>query len=64
MGQWVEAQGWPKMAKISKTCPLREVTSRKPPPKPNIVFFSILTTRLADSVEGLNSSLAQSPGKL
>ena len=27
-------------------------------------FFSILTTRLAESVEGLNSSLAQLPGKL
>jgi len=27
-------------------------------------FFSILTTRLAESVEGLNSSLAQSPGEL
>jgi len=28
------------------------------------IFFSILTTRLAESVEGLNSSLAQSPGEL
>jgi len=28
------------------------------------LFFSILTTRLAESVEGLNSSLAQSPGEL
>jgi len=28
------------------------------------IFFSILTTRLAKSVEGLNSSLAQSPGEL
>jgi len=27
-------------------------------------FFSISTTRLAESVEGLNSSLAQSPGGL
>jgi len=27
-------------------------------------FFYILTTRLAESVEGLNSSLAQSPGEL
>jgi len=28
------------------------------------IFFSILTTRLAESAEGLNSSLAQSPGEL
>ena len=27
-------------------------------------FFSILTTRHAESVEGLNSSLAQSPAEL
>ena len=27
-------------------------------------FFSILTTRLAESVDGLDSSLAQSPGEL
>jgi len=27
-------------------------------------FFSILTTRLAESAESLNSSLAQSPGEL
>ena len=40
-----------------------DISSRKPPPKQKIVF-SILTTRLAESVEGLNSSLAQSPGEL
>jgi len=28
------------------------------------LFFLISTTRLAESVEGLNSSLAQSPGEL
>jgi len=34
--------------------------------KPNTkkIFFSILSTRLAESVEGLNSSLAQSPSEL
>jgi len=36
MGQWVGAQGRPKMAKISKTCPLCDVTSRK---TLKIVFF-------------------------
>jgi len=29
-----------------------------------LILFSISTTRLAESVEGLNSSLAQSPGEL
>jgi len=28
------------------------------------IFFSILTTRLVESVKGLNSYLAQSPGEL
>ena len=63
MGQWVGAQGRPKMAYFSKTCPLCDVTSRKPH-RNRKSFFSILTTRLAESVEGLNSSLAQSPGEL
>jgi len=39
MSQWVGAQGWPKVAKISKTCPHCDVTSRKPPPKMKNVFF-------------------------
>jgi len=34
------------------------------PPENEKIFFSILTTRLAESTEGLNSSLAQSPGEL
>jgi len=64
MGQWVGAQGRPNEAKISKTCPHCDVTYTNPPPKTKNVFFSILTTRLVESVEGLNSSLAQSPGEL
>jgi len=63
MGQWVEAQGRPKVANISKTCLLCDVASRKPPTETEI-FFMISTTRLAESVQGLNSSLAQSPGEL
>jgi len=63
VGQWVGAQDRPKDAKISKTCLLCDVTTRKPPLKAKI-FFSILTTRLAESVDGLNSSLAQWPGEL
>jgi len=58
------AQGQPKVAKISKTCLLCDVTSRNPPTENEKLFFSILTTRLAESVDGLDSSLAQSPGKL
>jgi len=64
VGQWVEAQGRPKVAKIFKTCLLCDVTSRNPPTEIEKRFFSILTTRLAESVDGLDSSLAQSPGEL
>jgi len=52
------------MAKISKTCLLCDVTSRKPPTETEDCFFSILCTRLAKSVEGLNSSLALTAGDL
>jgi len=41
MGQWVEAQGRPKVTKISITCPHCDVTSRKPPPKTKNVFFHV-----------------------
>jgi len=39
MGQWVGAQGRPILAYFSKTCPLCDVTFRKPPPKLKSVFF-------------------------
>jgi len=39
MGQWVGAQGRPKVTKISKTCPHCDVTSRKPPPKTKKLFL-------------------------
>jgi len=64
MGQWVGVQGRPKVAKISKTCPHCDVTSGKPQIQSEKIFFSISTRRLAESVEGLNSSLAQPPGEL
>jgi len=63
VGQRVGAQGWPKEAKIPKSL-LCDITSRNPPPKTKNFFFSILITRLAESVDGLDSSLAQSPGEL
>jgi len=64
MGQWVGAQGRPKVAEISKTCLLCDVASRNPPTENEKRLFSILTTRLAESMNGLDSSLAQSPGEL
>jgi len=64
MGQWVGAQGRRNVAKISKTCPHCDVTSGKPLTENEKRCFSILTTRLAESVEGLNRSLAQLPGEL
>ena len=64
MGQWVGAQGWAKVAKISKSCPLCDVTFRNPPTENEQRFFSILTIGLAESVDGLDSPLAQLPGEL
>ena len=61
MAQWIGAQGQVKVAKNTPTC---GVPSQKPPAENETFFFSISTTRLAESVEGLNSSLAQSPGEL
>jgi len=62
MAQWVGAEGRPKVAKKSKNTP----TCGGPPREPQIenekFFFSISTTRLAESVEGLNSSLALAAG--
>ena len=64
MGQWVGGQGRPKVATISKTCLLCDVTSKNPSTENEKRFFSILTTRLAESVDNLDSSLAQTSGEL
>jgi len=64
MGQWVGVQGRPKVAKISKTCPHCDVTSRKPQTENKKRFFSISSRRLAESVDDLDSSQAQSVGEL
>ena len=57
MGQWVRAQGrpnWPKFAKHALI-----VTSPSENPTENEKrFFLMSTRRLAESVKGLNSSLA------
>jgi len=63
MCQWIGAQGWPKVTKISEACPHCDVNSRKPLLKMKNVF-SMLTRRLAESVEGLNSSLVLVAGNL
>jgi len=64
MGQWIGAQGRLKVAKISKTCPHCDVTSRNPLTENEKRFFSSSTRRRAESVDGLDSSLVQSPGEL
>jgi len=57
--------GWgPGPGKGSQKHPHLWRSSRKPPTENKNIFFWISTTRLAESVEGLNSSLAQSLGEL
>ena len=55
MAQWIGAQGQVKVAKNTPTC---GVPPRNPPQNEKNCF-SISTTKLAESVEDLNSSLAQ-----
>jgi len=59
MGQWVGAQGRPKVAYFSKTCPLCDVTFRKTPLKPKIVFFDFdyKTCWIRRGFEQLSSSI-------
>jgi len=64
MAQWVGVQGQVKLPKKAKTPALEAVPLENPKPKTKKSFFSISTRRLAESVEGLNSSLSQSPGEL
>jgi len=61
MAQWGRAQSQVNVAKNTTIC---GVVPQKPPTENEKLFFSISTTRLAESVESLNSSLAQSPGEL
>jgi len=64
MAQWIGAQGRPKVPQISKTCPHCDVTYRNPPTKKTKNVFFISSRRLVESVDGLDSSLAQSAGEL
>jgi len=49
-------------AKITQKHLLVTFSPEKLKPQTKNFFFSMSTTRLAESAEGLNSSLAQSPG--
>jgi len=64
MAHWNGAQGQAKMAKITQKHPYLWRSSQKSSNQNEKIFFSILSTKLAESVEGLYSSLAQSPGEL
>jgi len=57
MACWVGAQGQVNLATKAKACPRYDVTQKKPKTKKK---FSVLTRRLAEAVESLNSSPAQS----
>ena len=60
MGQWVGAQGQPKVAYFSKTCPLCDITSRKPPTETENCFFyfGYKTCWIRRGFEQLSSSIA------
>jgi len=63
MGQWVGGQGQVKVAKKCKNTSTCDVPPSKRQTK-NKFFFSLSTRGLAESVEGLNSSVAQAAGDL
>jgi len=64
MAHWDGTQGQEKMAKITQKHPYLWRSPQKSSNTKQKIFFSILTASLAESVEGLKSSLAQSPGEL
>jgi len=64
MGQWVGAQGQVKVAKKCKNTSTCDVPPSERQTKNEKIFFSMSTRRLAESVEGLNSSLALVAGDL
>jgi len=65
MAHWVGAQGQVNSAKKAKTSTHYDVTLRRPQTQnKKKINFLIWTTRLAESVEGSNSSLAQSVGEV
>ena len=64
MAQWVGVQGRPRVAIKSKNTLTCSGPPREPQTANEKLFVSISTRRLAESVEGLNSSLALASGDL
>jgi len=64
MGQSVGAQGQVKVVKKMQNTPTCDIPPSKRQTKNEKKFFSMSTRRLAESVEGLNSSLALAAGDL
>jgi len=64
MAHWVGAQGQIKLAYKTQNTPTYDITHREPQTQLKKKFFSIETRWLPESVEGLNTSLAQSTGEL
>ena len=64
MAQCVGAQGQQEVAKIPKHALIVTSPPENPHQKRKIFFFFMSTRRLAESTEGLNSSLALAAGDL
>ena len=64
MTHWDSAQGQAKMAKITQKRPYLCRSPQKTSNPKRKIFFLMSTRRLAESVEGLNSSLALAAGDL
>ena len=64
MGQWVGAQGQVKMVKKMQKHRHLWRSPQQTPNQNQKNFFSSSTRRLAESVEGFNSSLALAAGNL
>jgi len=64
MADWDGAQGQAKMAKITQKHPYLWRSPQKTSNPKRKTFFLMSTRRLAESIEGLNSSLALVAGDL
>jgi len=64
MGQWVGAQRQVKVTKKTQKYPHLWRSPRERQTENEKRFFSMSTRRLAESIEGLNSSLALAAGDL
>ena len=64
MAQWIGVQGQVKVTKKSKNTPTCSGPTSEPQTENKNCSFSISRKRLAESEDGLDSSLAQSGGEL